>query len=110
MSTFRRLADVNLFGCVLVTKTFLPLVRKAKGRIVNVTSVQGRMSSPLVSAYDLTKYAIEGFSDCLRHELRQFGVKVSVIEPGNFTAEFQKLTNGVLIKPSEKTGATTKDS
>lgn len=84
MDIYKRIADVNLYGVVRVTKAFLPLIRKAKGRIVNCTSVKGRLSLPTNTAYNITKYGVETFSDGLRLEMLKFGVKVIVVEPGNF--------------------------
>ncbi|XP_063587881.1 D-beta-hydroxybutyrate dehydrogenase, mitochondrial-like [Penaeus indicus] len=86
LPVFREVADVNLFGHIRVTKAFLPLIRKSKGRLVNVTSAEGRFTAPFVAAYELTKHAMEAFSDCLRHEMQRFGVHVCVVEPGNYTA------------------------
>ncbi|XP_071551124.1 D-beta-hydroxybutyrate dehydrogenase, mitochondrial-like [Panulirus ornatus] len=86
MTTYRKLLDVNVLGAIATTKTFLPLLRKAKGRVVNITSVEGRFATPLFSTYQLTKHALECFSDCLRNEIKRFGVHVSIVEPGNFTA------------------------
>ncbi|KAK3865560.1 hypothetical protein Pcinc_028839 [Petrolisthes cinctipes] len=82
--TFRRDTEVNLFGLVAATKTFLPFVRRAKGRVVSVASVAGRVSCGFLGAYSASKYAVEGFNDALRHEMRPFGVKVALVEPGNF--------------------------
>ncbi|XP_061176159.1 D-beta-hydroxybutyrate dehydrogenase, mitochondrial-like [Saccostrea echinata] len=81
---YRRVAEVNLFGMINVTKAFLPMIRKSKGRIVNNTSVKGLVSLPRISVYGITKFGCENFSDCLRLEMRKFGVKVSIVEPGNF--------------------------
>ncbi|MPC60890.1 D-beta-hydroxybutyrate dehydrogenase, mitochondrial [Portunus trituberculatus] len=64
--TFRKILEVNLMGMVTVTKAFLPLIRKAKGRVVNVSSMYGRMGNVRRSPYVLSKYAVEGFTDCLR--------------------------------------------
>lgn len=86
ISTYTRLMDVNLWGEVRVTKAALPLLRKTAGRVVNMASMLARMSVPTHSPYCITKYAVEGFSDCLRYELRKFGVRVSIIEPGNYIA------------------------
>jgi 3-hydroxybutyrate dehydrogenase len=69
-----------------VTKAFLPLIRKSQGRIVNVSSVLGRVADPFLGAYSITKFALEAFSDILRFEMIPFKVKVSMIEPGNFLA------------------------
>ncbi|KAM3935123.1 retinol dehydrogenase 7-like [Leptodactylus fuscus] len=79
---FVKVLNVNLIGMVDVTLQLLPLVRKAQGRIVNVSSAFGRLSS--VGGYCISKYGVEAFSDSLRRELRDFGVKVSIIEPGGF--------------------------
>ncbi|XP_052262045.1 D-beta-hydroxybutyrate dehydrogenase, mitochondrial-like isoform X1 [Dreissena polymorpha] len=84
MQQFKDIAEVNQFGVIRMTKAFLPLLRKSKGRVVNVTSAKGRISLPRNSVYGATKYAIEAFSDVLRLEMRKFGVKVSIIEPGDF--------------------------
>ena len=77
-------AAVNLFGAIRVTKAFLPLIRKNHGRIVNVSSILGRVADPFMGAYCITKYGLEAFSDALRLEMKKFNVKVSLIEPGNF--------------------------
>ena len=67
-----------------MTKAFLPLIRKNHGRIVNVSSILGRVADPFMGAYCITKYGLEAFSDALRLEMKKFNVKVSLIEPGNF--------------------------
>ncbi|KAK3091296.1 hypothetical protein FSP39_018727 [Pinctada imbricata] len=86
MEIFHKIAEVNLFGTIRVTKAFLPFVRHAKGRVVNMSSVHGRYSSPTYACYGLSKHGIENFSDVLRMEMSGFGVKVSIIEPGRFGA------------------------
>ena len=73
--------NVNVFGTHRVTKLFFPLLLKAKGRIVNVSSVTGFVATPFSGPYASSKHAIEGWSDTLRRELMPFGVKVIVIEP-----------------------------
>ncbi|NXH13301.1 RDH16 dehydrogenase, partial [Bucco capensis] len=80
---FVKVLDVNLVGLIEVTVSLLPLVRKAQGRVVNVASVMGRVSF-FGGGYCISKFGVEAFSDCLRLEMRSFGVKVSVIEPGYF--------------------------
>ncbi|XP_033733592.1 D-beta-hydroxybutyrate dehydrogenase, mitochondrial-like [Pecten maximus] len=82
---YRKCAEVNLYGMIRVIKTFLPMIRKSKGRIVNVSSVKGRYSWPCNSVYIVTKHGVETMSDSLRLEMKKFGVNVSVIEPGQFT-------------------------
>ncbi|XP_069345793.1 17-beta-hydroxysteroid dehydrogenase type 6-like isoform X1 [Eulemur rufifrons] len=74
---------VNLIGVIQVTLSMLPLVRRARGRIVNVSSFLGRLAST-AGIYCCSKYGVEAFSDILRRELRHFGVKISIIEPGYF--------------------------
>ncbi|KAJ7385408.1 hypothetical protein OS493_016492 [Desmophyllum pertusum] len=81
---FKRTADVNLWGLIDVTKTFLPLVRKAEGRVVNFSSMLGQFSLPWSCAYNITKYGVEAFSDALRREMSPWKVRVSIIEPGSF--------------------------
>ncbi len=74
--------SVNVVGTFKVIKCFLPLLKKSRGRIVNIGSISGLFSPPGLSVYAASKYAIEGMSDALRVELKPFGVQVSVIEPG----------------------------
>ncbi|NXA01210.1 RDH16 dehydrogenase, partial [Nesospiza acunhae] len=80
---FVKVLDVNLVGLVEVTLSLLPLVRRARGRVVNVASVMGRVSC-FGGGYCISKYGVEAFSDSLRRELRPFGVQISIIEPGGF--------------------------
>ncbi|XP_020611552.1 short-chain dehydrogenase/reductase family 9C member 7-like isoform X2 [Orbicella faveolata] len=82
LADFKKVADVNLWGVMDVTKTFLPLVKKAKGRVVFVGSVAGVVSPQAFSPYCITKYGVEAFADSLRREMRPFEVQVSVIQPG----------------------------
>ncbi|XP_025081412.1 D-beta-hydroxybutyrate dehydrogenase, mitochondrial-like isoform X2 [Pomacea canaliculata] len=86
METFQRLADVMLFGTVRVTKGFLPLIRKAKGRVVTMSSDRGMLSCRNSAAYCIAKHGIESFSDVLRLEMADFEVSVSIIQPGHFGA------------------------
>lgn len=81
MEAYQRVIDVNLTGMIRVTKAFLPLVRRAKGRIVNISSLAGRCSLPGFTAYSASKFGIIGFSDSLRREMKKFDVKVITIEP-----------------------------
>jgi NAD(P)-dependent dehydrogenase (short-subunit alcohol dehydrogenase family) len=78
----RRQLEINLIGQVAVTQAFLPALRRARGRIVMVSSIGGRMALPLVSPYNASKFGLEGLSDSLRRELRPHGVDVILIEPG----------------------------
>ena len=78
----RRVIEVNLIGQVAVTQAFLPLLRIAQGRVVNIGSIAGRVALPLMGPYAASKFALEGVSDSLRRELYGQGVEVVVIEPG----------------------------
>jgi len=82
LDALRRQFEVNVFGALAVTQAFLPLLRASRGRIVNVSSIGGRSASPFVGAYCASKHALEALSDALRMELRQFGIRVCIIEPG----------------------------
>ena len=74
--------EVNYFGAVALTKQFLPLIRASKGRIINVSSLAGIVTTGSRSAYCGSKFALEGFSDSLRKEVRPLGVAVSLVNPG----------------------------
>jgi NAD(P)-dependent dehydrogenase (short-subunit alcohol dehydrogenase family) len=82
MDAFRRQIDVNFIGQVAVTQAFVPLLRAARGRIVNISSIGGRIALPLIGGYAASKFALEGLSDSLRRELRPWGIHVAVMEPG----------------------------
>jgi NAD(P)-dependent dehydrogenase (short-subunit alcohol dehydrogenase family) len=78
----REQLEINLIGQAAVIQAFLPALRRARGRIVNVSSIGGRVALPLVSPYNASKFGLEGLSDSLRRELRSQGVDVILIEPG----------------------------
>jgi len=87
LDVLRRQLEVNVVGQVAVTQALLPLLRRARGRIVNVSSVGGRVSSPALGAYSASKFALEALSDSLRIELRPWGIDVVVVEPGSIRTE-----------------------
>ncbi|XP_004647041.1 retinol dehydrogenase 16 [Octodon degus] len=86
---FMNIINVNLLGVIEVTLGLLSLVRKAQGRVVNVSSVMGRLTL-YGGGYSISKYGVEAFSDSLRRELSYFGVKVAIIEPGLFQTNMTK--------------------
>ena len=78
----RRQLEVNVVGQVAVTQAFLAPIRAAKGRIVNIGSIGGKIAFPLAGAYAASKHAMEAITDSLRRELRPWGIEVSIVEPG----------------------------
>jgi NAD(P)-dependent dehydrogenase (short-subunit alcohol dehydrogenase family) len=80
---FRAQLEVNVVAQLAVTQAVLPFLKTARGTIINVSSVAGRIASPLVGAYNASKFALEAMSDVLRLELIPFGIRVAVIEPGS---------------------------
>lgn len=86
----RRQYETNVFGVMNVTRAFLPkMMQRRTGRIINVSSVGGRVTLPYCGVYNSTKYAIESLSDSLRYELRPFGIDVALIEPGVTRTNFE---------------------
>jgi NAD(P)-dependent dehydrogenase (short-subunit alcohol dehydrogenase family) len=79
---WRQQFEINVFGQVAVTKHAIPLVRAATGRIVFVSSISGRVAPAFLGPYAASKFAIEGIAQALRGELRPWGIRVAVIEPG----------------------------
>ena len=79
---FRYQLDVNVVGQVAVTQAFLPALRKARGRVVNMGSIGGRVALPLLAPYAASKFALEAITDSLRRELRPWGMHVAIVEPG----------------------------
>ncbi|KAK7881807.1 hypothetical protein WMY93_030216 [Mugilogobius chulae] len=102
IDTYRQLYEVNLIGTIRITKAVLPLIRRAKGRVVNIASMYGRMGNIMRSPYCVSKWGVEVFSDCLRYEMKTWGVKVSVIEPGNFIVATGILTRDIVANTSNK--------
>ncbi|GAB0201331.1 retinol dehydrogenase 5 [Grus japonensis] len=83
MEDYRQVMAVNAFGTIEVTLQFLPLLKRARGRVVNTSSVLGRLSAN-GGGYCISKYCVEAFSDSLRRDMYHFGVRVSIVEPGFF--------------------------
>lgn len=85
MEEWRRQMETNFFGLIAITKAVLPLMRaQQEGLILNVSSVSGLTGFPGYAPYAASKFAVEGFSESLRHELRSFGIRVVLVEPGSF--------------------------
>ncbi|NXN15259.1 DHB2 dehydrogenase, partial [Indicator maculatus] len=89
MSTYRQCMEVNFFGAVELSKTFLPLLRKSQGRLVNVSSMAGGIPLPRYAAYGASKAALSMFSGVMRQELSKWGVKVAAIHPSGFQTGIQ---------------------
>jgi NAD(P)-dependent dehydrogenase (short-subunit alcohol dehydrogenase family) len=83
LEDFRRQLEVNLIAYVAVTQAMLPLVRRAEGRIVFLASIGGRIAFPFAGPYHASKFATEAIGDVFRQELRPWGLKVSIVEPGS---------------------------
>ena len=97
----RRQFDVNIFGLARLTQLVLPTMRAQRsGRIVNISSIGGKIGEPFGSWYHATKFAVEGLSDSLRMELRQFDIDVVVIQPGAIISEWNGIARDGLIKYS----------
>ncbi|XP_029464660.1 corticosteroid 11-beta-dehydrogenase isozyme 2 [Rhinatrema bivittatum] len=84
MSNYRGCMEINFFGTLEITKAFLPLLRCSKGRIVTISSPAGDQPFPFLAAYGSSKAALNRVMDMFRHELRSWGVKVSIIQPGSY--------------------------
>uniref|UniRef100_A0A1B6CSP8 Uncharacterized protein n=1 Tax=Clastoptera arizonana TaxID=38151 RepID=A0A1B6CSP8_9HEMI len=82
---FKEATNINLLSAIRVTQVFLPLIRKTKGRVINILSIRGRIFSAVKSPFCTVKFGLEAFSDCLRLEMRKWGVDVVVVEPGTAT-------------------------
>jgi NAD(P)-dependent dehydrogenase (short-subunit alcohol dehydrogenase family) len=82
IDSLRRQLEVNVIGQMAVTQALLPLLRKARGRIVNISSVNGGLAPPYMGPYSASKFALEALTDALRIELRTWGIRVMAVEPG----------------------------
>ena len=99
----RRQFEVNLFGIARLTQLVLPSMRdRGSGTIINISSMGGRVYTPLGGWYHASKHALEGWSDCLRLELAPFGIRVVILEPGAIGTEFGELAVVPLLERSGK--------
>ena len=99
--------DVNLFGLARLTQLVLPHMRKEKsGLIINTSSMGGKIYTPLGAWYHATKHALEGWSDCLRLEVAEFGINVAIIEPGGIETKFGDPVSASLNKIKDRTAYT----
>ena len=100
----KRQFEVNIFGLARLTQLVLPHMRKNNfGKIINISSIGGKLHGPLGGWYHATKFALEGLSDCLRFETKQFGIDVIVIEPGGVESEWGDIA---LNAAMERSGST----
>jgi NAD(P)-dependent dehydrogenase (short-subunit alcohol dehydrogenase family) len=110
---FRRQLEVNVVGQLAVTQAMLPLLRLARGRIVNVTSIGGLIAGPMLGPYHASKFALEALTDTLRAELAPWGIQVAAIEPGQIAtpiwgtsaATSDRMLASVLTEATELYGA-----
>ena len=97
----KRQFEVNMFGLARITQLVLPKMREQKnGRIVNISSMGGKIYTPLGAWYHATKHAVEGWSDCLRLEVKPFGIDVVVVEPGGIKTPWGTIAANNLRKNS----------
>ncbi|KHJ95536.1 oxidoreductase, short chain dehydrogenase/reductase family protein [Oesophagostomum dentatum] len=93
LEDYKKVAEVNTWGVIRVTHAMKPLVKKSRGRIVTVTSICSRLGLTGIGPYTVAKFAIAGYCDVIRAELRQFGVSVHVLEPGFFHTSLTNAEN-----------------
>jgi short-subunit dehydrogenase len=87
MEELHRIFEVNLFGLHRIITAIFPYLLKSKGRIVNISSMSGIMTGPMIGLYSMSKYAVEAYSEGLFYDLKDKGINVSMIEPGNFQSK-----------------------
>ena len=109
LGDYKKVFDVNLFGMVAITKSFLPLLRNFQERntrkichIINISSIAGLQGYPLFSAYNSSKFAVKGFSEALRLELFSSGINVSVIEAGAIATEIWNKSSDEILALKSK--------
>lgn len=103
ISEAKKQFEVNLFGLASLTQKVIPFMRKDKsGTIINTSSMGGKMYTPLGAWYHASKHALEGWSDCLRLELKAFNINVVILEPGLIQTEFADVLTAPLVKFSGK--------
>ncbi|XP_075227849.1 D-beta-hydroxybutyrate dehydrogenase, mitochondrial isoform X2 [Lycorma delicatula] len=85
IQVYQKAADMNLLSVIRTTQVFLPMIRKTRGRVINIVSILGRIATSVRSPFCAVKFGLEAFSECLRLEMRRWGVDVIVVEPGSAT-------------------------
>lgn len=94
LEAFREQLEVNVTGQLAVTQAFMPLLRRARGRVVMMSSIGGRISTPMQGPYHASKFALEALSDALRLELSPWGVRVVLVEPGTIATPIWETSLG----------------
>lgn len=116
LDEWRRVFDVNVFGTVALTQALLPALVRSKGRVVNISSMNGKVSMAGYGVYASSKHAVEALSDALRSELAPYGVQVVIVEPGGVKTEMARvglaglsdLTTRMTPEQNERYGALTR--
>ncbi|MHA1444377.1 MAG: SDR family oxidoreductase [Candidatus Hodarchaeales archaeon] len=98
-----RVFNVNVYGPLRITNALIPFLIKSKGRIVNISSVSGIITPLFFGTYSMSKYALEAWSNALSLELKNYNVKVSIIEPGNYNSNIVNATIPVLVERFQQT-------
>jgi NAD(P)-dependent dehydrogenase (short-subunit alcohol dehydrogenase family) len=105
IDSVQHIFDVNVFGVLRMIHVIAPIMRKqGSGRIINISSIAGKLSTPVNGIYSATKFSLEALSDSLRIELAPFGVQVVLIEPGAIKSRFDETAQAAGVK--DKTGTT----
>ena len=86
-AAMKEMFEINVFGVHRMVLAFFPLLKKSKGRIVNISSISGILTAPFFGLYSMTKHALEAYSDALYQNMLEMGILVSLIEPGNFKSD-----------------------
>jgi short-subunit dehydrogenase len=107
---FRKILEINILGMHEITRTFLPLLRKNKGRIINIGSTASFFAGPGSSAYTASKFAVRGYTDCLRIEVAPFGMHVALIAPGAIESKIWEKSAEYKKKLREKTSDELKEA
>jgi len=101
LDVYKKTMDINFFGTVRTVKATLPLIRQAKGRVITIASMMGRFGAPARSPYCCSKWSVEGLTECLRLEMKRWGVSVTCVEPGNFIAGTAIYANDAVKKQAD---------
>ncbi|QWG28442.1 SDR family oxidoreductase [Bacillus mycoides] len=101
---YRKQFETNLFGAISITQLVLPYMRKQKsGKIINISSISGQVGFPVLSPYVSSKYALEGWSESLRLEVKPFGIDVALLEPGSYNTNIWEVGKQLAENQSDTT-------
>lgn len=104
IETIREVFELNVIAPIMLTKLALPALQRQRGMVINIASIAGRVATPPLNIYNATKFALIGWTEATRRELRRSGVRFCIVDPGPISTEFDVAAEGSQTSPDAKPG------